>query len=67
MRDMKAICEQLNIEVTEEQLIAGRFLESHGYWFCCNFGYQNCVQMADELFFEECLLLAIEPESSMIQ
>jgi hypothetical protein len=64
---MKEMCEYLKIKATEDQLIAGSFLESRGLRFCCEFGTDNAIEKADKIFFEECLLLAIEPESSMIQ
>ena len=64
---MKEMCEYLKIKVTEDQLIAGSFLESRGLRFCGEFGNRKHIEKADEMFFEECLLLAIEPESSMIQ
>lgn len=64
---MEETCKYLNIEATEDQLIAGSFLESRGLRFCCEFGTDNVIEKADEMFFQECLLLAIEPESSMIQ
>ena len=67
MDTMEEWCKRLNIEATEDQLIAGSFLESRGLRFCCEYGTDNAIEKADKIFFEECLLLAIEPESSMIQ
>ena len=54
LEDMKKTCEYLKIEVSDEQLVAGRFLESRGLRFCCEFGYENVIQKADDLFEREC-------------
>ena len=67
MESMEHYVKQLNLPATEEQLIAGQFLESRGQRFLIDFGYENAVEKADELFVTECLLLAVESESSMIQ
>lgn len=47
--DMKETCKHLNIDATEEQLIAGNFLESRGQRFCVDFGYENAIAKADDL------------------
>ena len=54
LEDMKKTCEYLKIEVSDEQLVAGRFLESRGLAFCGHFGTENVIQKADELFDLEC-------------
>ena len=54
MSEMKEMCEQMGIEVTEDQLVAGRYLESRGQKFCGHFGYENAIDKADELFLKEC-------------
>ena len=54
MMNMREMCRYLTIEATEEQLIAGRFLESRGRMFCGHFGTDNAVKLADELFDQEC-------------
>ncbi len=60
-------CKEHGIDLTEDQIAASDFLSSRGQRFLCEFGYGNCVEKADELLLEECLLLAIEPESTMVQ
>ncbi len=54
LEDMKKTCEYLKIEVSDEQLIAGRFLESRGLMFCFHFGTENAIRKADKLFDLEC-------------
>ena len=54
MRDMKSACDQLKIKVTEDQLIAGRYLESRGLSFCVHFGTSNVTEKANILFNLEC-------------
>jgi hypothetical protein len=54
LSDMKETCKYLKIEVTEEQLIAGRYLESRGLMFCGHFGIENVIEKADILFDLEC-------------
>ena len=66
MYDMKQWCSGHGIQVSEEQEISAQFLQSRGQRFMVEFGYDNCVAKADELFFEECLLLAVEPETSIV-
>ena len=51
---MEETCKYLNIEATEDQLIAGSFLESRGLRFCCEFGTDNAIEKADALFDVEC-------------
>ena len=47
-------CKRLNMPLTEDQLIAGRYLESRVARFLVEFGYGNAVAKADELFDLEC-------------
>lgn len=54
LSDMRNTCEYLKIKVSEEQLIAGRYLESRGLMFCCEFGHDNAIQKANDLFELEC-------------
>lgn len=54
MDTMEQWCKRMMIEVTDEQLVAGYYLESRGLRFCCEFGYENVIQKADDLFEREC-------------
>jgi hypothetical protein len=47
-------CKRLNMPLTEDQMIAGRYLEARGARFLIEFGYGNAVAKADELFQLEC-------------
>jgi hypothetical protein len=51
---METWCKRLEIPVTEDQLIASRYLESRNARFLCDFGYGNAIQKADILFDLEC-------------
>ena len=62
--DMRQRCSYLKIEVTEEQLTAGNYLESRGFRFCAHFGYESAVAMADELFKKECDALMLNRHSA---
>jgi hypothetical protein len=57
MDSMERYVKELNLPATEEQLIAGRYLESRGFRFFCEFGYENAVREADILFENECEIL----------
>lgn len=54
MDTMQDWCKRLNIPLTEDQAISGRYLESRHAKFLINFGYGNAVAKADELFDLEC-------------
>lgn len=56
MESMVWYVEQLKLNVTEAQMIAGRYLESRGLKFCIDFGYENVIEFADTLFAKECEL-----------
>jgi hypothetical protein len=58
---MKWYVKTLGLEATEEQLIAGRFLERVGHQrFCIEFGILNAVEKADTLFEQECAKIRIQ-------
>ena len=53
MSEMKKLCENLKIKATEDQLVAGKYLESRGKRFGVDFGVKNAESLADELFDSE--------------
>ena len=57
MENMEWYVKEFHLPATEEQLIAGRYLESRGFRFLCEFGYGNAVKKADILFANECEIL----------
>ena len=42
------ICKMIGITLTPEQNWACAWLEKHGKRFCVDFGYDNCVKLAEE-------------------
>ena len=60
MDSMEEWCKRLKIPVTEDQLIAGHYLESRGKRFLCEFGYENAESLADDLFDQECNEIRIQ-------
>lgn len=42
----REVCQRINITVTDRQSEAMDELERRGLRFCCDFGYQNAVEMA---------------------
>lgn len=51
---MREWCTYLRISADEDQHTAGRYLESRGQEFLKDFGYENAITKADDLFEEEC-------------
>ena len=60
MNSMEWYVNYLGLEATEDQLVAGRFLESRGQRFCCEFGILNAVEKADAIFDQECEKIRIQ-------
>ena len=54
MDTMVGWCKRLNMPLTEDQRIAGLYLESRHAKFLVDFGYANAVAKADALFDLEC-------------
>jgi hypothetical protein len=46
--DFDETVDRLSLQLTTEQLRAGRYLERVGQRFCVEFGYQNAVEKARE-------------------
>jgi hypothetical protein len=51
---MEDWCKRNNIPLSEDQVVAARYLASRGARFLCEFGYGNAVEKADILFELEC-------------
>lgn len=51
---MEEWCKRLKMPLTEDQKIAGKYLESRHSTFLIDFGYGNAVAKADALFDLEC-------------
>lgn len=49
-----------DIVITEEQLTAGRFLESVGKIFLVDFGFGNCERMAHQIMEDQIAVLPKE-------
>jgi len=47
-------CRSNKIPLTEEQIIAENYIRSRGAKFFVDYGYENVVSRADELFNLEC-------------
>ena len=54
MDSMVDWCQSKKIPLTEDQVIASHYVESRGMRFFIEFGYENVVSRADELFNLEC-------------
>lgn len=54
MDTMESWCHSQAQELTEEQVTAARYLESRGKRFMVDFGTENAVKLADQLFQKEC-------------
>jgi hypothetical protein len=54
VKTMQEWCEYLKMPLTEDQRIAGLYLESRRAKFLVDFGYANAVAKADALFDVEC-------------
>jgi hypothetical protein len=50
---MEEWCKSNDIPLTEDQVIASRFCQSRGLRFLCEFGWDNAIAKADELFQRE--------------
>jgi hypothetical protein len=54
MDTMAEWCREHKIPLTEEQEVAALYLANHGYRFFCEFGYENVISVADDVFDKEC-------------
>ena len=54
MDSMVDWCRANKIPLTEEQIIAENYVRSRGAKFFVDYGYENVVSRADELFNLEC-------------
>ena len=54
MDTMEEFCRNQNIPLTEDQIVAEKYLRSRGARFLIEYGYGNAVMKADALFTLEC-------------
>ncbi len=54
MYSMADWCKSNGVPLSEEQIVAASYLQSRGARFLIDFGYQNAVDKANDLFNSEC-------------